>query len=873
MNEVLLLWVLLRLGQIPTPQSPASPPPAEANAAKPAVAAPTLPPAGLPVEKKTDLNLLGKTNTESGEARRNENIQFNQIDNNAQKELNTRMGTSATIVTEFRAERNYYGSEFGAPIPSIPHVAALRPAPSIHGSLYATHGNSALTARSFFQVGNVLPARDNQYGANLGISLWKGAFLSVDLSQQKVSGFVNGNILVPLDSERTPRTTDPAEYALIQKFINAFPAIIPNRTDIDRRALNTNSRQRIDTNSTSAQLDQKLTAKSRLSARHSYTSQFVDAFQLVAGQNPITTTRSHSARLGLAHSFQPRTQGDFTLGFDRNTTLLVPEPNAVGPQVQIGTAFEKLGPGSNVPLDRVYNRFRGASMVQHRTGNHAWTFAADLTRAQFNTYEVSSNRGNYYFRNDFGRDAITNFLEGRVSRFSYAFGDPQRYHRAWEANFSAGDVWRVRSNLTLSYAVRYTPIPAPHEKTNLDAIPYSCDCNNVGPRFGFAYRLPKSYGVIRSAWGMHFGDIFPTTLQQTRWNPPNFLKVEILAPNLIDPAANLVVSPTARSIFSTYRDGLQAPYTHHYNFSWEGTVKGNWKIQTGYVGSRSRKLLILWHLNRARPVPGIPQTTNTVQDRRPDPHYFDYRVVENGANAYFDAGRVSVIAPNFHGFTMDASYWFSKAIDTGATYLNTAAGDDSRQGYSQTPFEVTKDLKGASIFDQRHAFLLRMNYTVPRVRRARWLGEWNWNSVFLAKSGMPFTVITGSDGPGSGNVDGVNGDRPNLVDLSILGLTVNRPEITLPRSAFATIAPTELAGNLGVSTFRRGGIRNLNTSLGRSWSIAREMKLQFRAESINFLNTPQFAEPNPDLSSPAFGKITNTLNDGRTFRFQLRLQF
>jgi hypothetical protein len=28
-----------------------------------------------------------------------------------------------------------------------------------------------------------------------------------------------------------------------------------------------------------------------------------------------------------------------------------------------------------------------------------------------------------------------------------------------------------------------------------------------------------------------------------------------------------------------------------------------------------------------------------------------------------------------------------------------------------------------------------------------------------------------------------------------------------------------------------------------------------------------------DLSNPAFGKIVNTLNDGRTFRFSLNLEF
>jgi hypothetical protein len=49
--------------------------------------------------------------------------------------------------------------------------------------------------------------------------------------------------------------------------------------------------------------------------------------------------------------------------------------------------------------------------------------------------------------------------------------------------------------------------------------------------------------------------------------------------------------------------------------------------------------------------------------------------------------------------------------------------------------------------------------------------------------------------------------------------------------------------------------------------------LQFRAESINFFNTPQFAAPNSNLVSPSFGAITNTLNDGRTFRFRLQMQF
>ena len=49
--------------------------------------------------------------------------------------------------------------------------------------------------------------------------------------------------------------------------------------------------------------------------------------------------------------------------------------------------------------------------------------------------------------------------------------------------------------------------------------------------------------------------------------------------------------------------------------------------------------------------------------------------------------------------------------------------------------------------------------------------------------------------------------------------------------------------------------------------------MTLQAESNNVLNRPQFAQPGLEVASPNFGQITNTLNDGRTFRFLLRLAF
>jgi hypothetical protein len=79
--------------------------------------------------------------------------------------------------------------------------------------------------------------------------------------------------------------------------------------------------------------------------------------------------------------------------------------------------------------------------------------------------------------------------------------------------------------------------------------------------------------------------------------------------------------------------------------------------------------------------------------------------------------------------------------------------------------------------------------------------------------------------------------------------------------------PTDSGGNLGVNVFRRGGIRNVNAAIARTWLLRSDTRLILRAESINLMNTPQFAEPGSVLGTPEFGYITNTLNDGRTFRF------
>src|SRR5215216_4351172 len=81
----------------------ADPPPADARNSSGQVVAAPVPPGGRAVE-----NLAGQVDTSRGESRRNENVQVNLVDTNAARELNARIGASATIVDEFRADRGYF---------------------------------------------------------------------------------------------------------------------------------------------------------------------------------------------------------------------------------------------------------------------------------------------------------------------------------------------------------------------------------------------------------------------------------------------------------------------------------------------------------------------------------------------------------------------------------------------------------------------------------------------------------------------------------------------------------------------------------------------------------------------------------------------
>jgi hypothetical protein len=497
-----------------------------------------------------------------------------------------------------------------------------------------------------------------------------------------------------------------------------------------------------------------------------------------------------------------------------------------------------------------------------------------------NGYEQNNQRGDLNFSTNFGRSSIENLLAGTPTSISVVLGDMHRGFRTWSAQFYLADQWRIHPRLQLYIGLRHGIDSSPTEVNHRNSLPYRADWNNFAPRFSLAWRAPWN-SILRASYSGSFGQILPVTYSQVRYNAPGAVSLQISNPDLVNPLRGINLNAPERTSPTLFSSDMVAPYEHQYNFTLGRDFGSLAHVDVGYVGSRTLKLLTAYTQNRAELVPGIPWTTATIDQRRPDPRYCDVIRVLNGGIAYLDAAQLSWRIPSHYGFSGGGSFTFSKALDTGTSYTSTAANKDLVNARSQYQYDYQKEKKALSDFDSTRAMSMYLSWTPPHVkwlpRAVAWIERgWQVTTSLSVRTGTPFYLQTGSDTLGYGNVDGSGSDRPNILDPSILGMTIGDPDTSaqiLSRDRFAFITPGENAGNLAYNSFRKSPIRNVNTALAREWrwGATEYWTLRFQAEAFNLGNHPQFDAPNYTLSNNSFGKITNTLNSGRTLQLSVRL--
>jgi hypothetical protein len=839
----------------------------------------------------------------------NPNIFLYRMDlNSLRRRITIVRGTDPQYIGEFLPERNYFGAEYGAPLNEFVLLNRRSMASRWTYSAAESLEYGVLNARPFFNVGPLRSARVTQYDLSAGGPVLTDKLtLSARYASLRDSSNVNGNVLVPKADERTARAEDPRVRAIVASLLDAYPSELPNLRD---RHLNTNALQEIENREGFLRLDFKQGENSALALRYSITDYAEDPFELVIGRFPQTDLRNQGWRSSWTYNFSPSSLGQFGFDFDRAAASLqlteayrnLLSPLGLGtavPDVDFkGDALQDLGPGTHFPRYRVQNRFQFYAGVTKIAGRHSWKAGTGLARVQVNDLQSDRSRGTLIFAPDFGRTEIENFLLGTPSQLNLTLGNLYRGFRGWEHFFYVADQIRLTSSLSVNLGLRYELQTAPTEVNGLTDVGYSTDATNFAPRVGFAWNPGGGDLAVRGGYGISYGSVFPVTYQFARFNPPATRTLQISAPDL----SGLLSIPTEqtsaapRTALNRLSPDLVTPYSQQYSLAVERPLPGSFFLRLAYLGSRSFHLFTHNISNRARPVPGIPATTETINARRPDPRYYDITEIASDSIAYYDAAQVALEKRLSRGIAFRATYTFSKSMDLGGDFTNTASGVENPPEYGLITSEFASrkdDQKAWSLFDTPHNLTVSYTFALPPVGHITgWQGlllrDWEISGTTIFQSGIPWHPHTGADGPGLGNVDGVQQDRPNLLDPAVLGKSFDDPDTSVPLLGadtcvrevfircryFDTNIPPSGRGNIGFNTFRKDGTSNWNFSIGKAFRFRRgEASAQFRVAFLNLFNHAQFEKPWFNVSSPSFGQITNTVNRGRVTQLSLRVNF
>jgi hypothetical protein len=145
------------------------------------------------------------------------------------------------------------------------------------------------------------------------------------------------------------------------------------------------------------------------------------------------------------------------------------------------------------------------------------------------------------------------------------------------------------------------------------------------------------------------------------------------------------------------------------------------------------------------------------------------------------------------------------------------------------------------------------------------VGGWQLNAVIIYQSGQAL---------GFGNALFIG----NVEDIPLEASERTAERWFNTEAGFNRASAQQLASNYRTFPLRFGGVRGdaqnrWDLSALKNFAITERVRLQFRAESFNALNSPIFNNPNTTPTSGSFGVITGTQAQARTFQFALKLEF
>jgi hypothetical protein len=601
--------------------------------------------------------------------------------------------------------------------------------------------------------------------------------------------------------------------------------------------------------------------------------------------------------------------------------------NVYAPSNDIDVALTNSGVSFSAPPRVSFNRateelLHDWNMVK---GSHSFSWGVQLNWRQYNEDTIYQSSGAYRFDGHVTGFDRADFMLGQLSNFLQNNGELEN-RRQFNKGFYGGDIWRLSSRLTASFGLRYEPYSfftdtrdrnqtfdirnydaGVRSKIFLNAPPgllyhgdadpsggtigksvAKPDWNNWAPRVGLAWdpfgdgktSVRAGYAIFYDAPSLfsanNMNDVAPFSYS-VQFND-GLLDNPYLgreSQNRYPLASFSADTPFPSPLRTIVLDGQYVTaQTQNWNLTLEREVFANTRLRVAYVGTRTTHLKGEYDQNAPIYDPSLTLAENraTIDARRPLQGFQTIDRWFHGLNANYNSLQVSINKRYSSGFTILASYTWSKAMDYQS--INQAAGDAALSD----PFNFFFS-RGQTDQNRTHRFVTSFLWDLPGQKlgsaaaRAI-LADWKLSGIVTLQSGRPFSLRATGD-----PLAGISGARVDLIG-------VGNPVLDTSRSKGAKVAEyfdvtrfrnpaPNTWGTLGRNVLTGPGFSNTDLSLVKSFHLPLgESALgQFRFEAFNVLNRTNFSLPNTGITNPSFGQLTSTDGGARILQLALKVIF